>query len=78
MAYINVAEWSPDQVTDWLKGKRRRPQSIQLATVCVYVCMCVIQCVCVCVCGPRPIRRQAGPARRRLIGIDDDALCARL
>lgn len=20
MAYINVAEWSPDQVTDWLKG----------------------------------------------------------
>lgn len=21
MAYINVAEWSPDQVTDWLKGK---------------------------------------------------------
>lgn len=21
MAYINVAEWSSDQVTDWLKGK---------------------------------------------------------
>lgn len=21
MAYINVAEWTPDQVTDWLKGK---------------------------------------------------------
>lgn len=20
MAYINVAEWLPDQVTDWLKG----------------------------------------------------------
>lgn len=20
MAYINVAEWCPDQVTDWLKG----------------------------------------------------------
>lgn len=20
MAYINVAEWSPDQVTDWIKG----------------------------------------------------------
>lgn len=20
MAYINVAEWGPDQVTDWLKG----------------------------------------------------------
>lgn len=22
MAYINVAEWSSDQVTDWLKGKK--------------------------------------------------------
>jgi len=21
MAYINVAEWSPDQVTEWLKGE---------------------------------------------------------
>lgn len=20
MAYINVVEWSPDQVTDWIKG----------------------------------------------------------
>lgn len=20
MAYVNVAEWKPDQVTDWLKG----------------------------------------------------------
>lgn len=22
MAYVNVAEWSPDQVSEWLKGKR--------------------------------------------------------
>lgn len=21
MAYVNVAEWKPDQVTEWLKGK---------------------------------------------------------
>lgn len=23
MAYVNVAEWKPDQVTDWLKGKEQ-------------------------------------------------------
>lgn len=23
MAYINVAEWTPDQVTDWLKGIKK-------------------------------------------------------
>lgn len=23
MAYVNVAEWKPDQVTDWLKGKKQ-------------------------------------------------------
>lgn len=22
MAYVNVAEWSPDQVAEWLKGKK--------------------------------------------------------
>lgn len=21
MAYINIAEWTPDQVTDWIRGK---------------------------------------------------------
>ena len=23
MAYVNVAEWKPEQVTEWLKGKIR-------------------------------------------------------
>jgi len=24
MAYINIAEWTPDQVTDWIRGKKKK------------------------------------------------------
>lgn len=29
MAYVNVAEWSPDQVAEWLKGKTGAGASVQ-------------------------------------------------
>lgn len=32
MAYVNVAEWKPDQVTDWLKGKEQLHILVSIST----------------------------------------------
>lgn len=35
MAYINVAEWCPDQVTDWLKGMTNNKEVQFIASVII-------------------------------------------
>lgn len=36
MAYVNVAEWKPDQVSEWLKGKiLLKRESTEFTTNCL-------------------------------------------
>lgn len=32
MAYVNVAEWSPDQVSEWLKGEEEEDGNVTIFT----------------------------------------------